>query len=738
MYGYFSFDVRRSQPSEHVLCIFCATASPNAEAVNVVIRWYCESAVSPDRIVILGMESEQSVLEQIAQSESLLGRLPQHTRIFGTPPVSVGLIPRTGLFPDTTIAGIPWNEIQLRGMVAIFRTRHALLVAPETHHFKKPSTRHSDRFIRTANALVDGAEITFIAACCLRFISENIRHYYCDTGGISVLAFAIDSLRRRFNGASLAATVNTFESYDGLKSFEFRETEASAVLISASTSCGLEDEVCLREKRFRPSQVVTVFSIGKRDRFSNVMLDIEKDSALRLSLEPWKSFRDGECPLCAAGSIAVPMLGDQFIPIRSETRSILLLKENSPGWLPRILEMFSGHECLRAFYRSGNTFHATNDVFIDVEKLIRNPALCPEFTKRITRMIAQSVPAAARRVIHLDDPASQCFAELIATQLRAQCREDHAIAVIPAVKAADEAVIEQGACIVVAAAVASGQSLLAVSQLLRTIQRSNAVSYVIGVTRMPTAGHVDKLERDIRMGELASDYGFAICERVNLPLAGRKATCAWDDELELLQEWANSAVGNAKDLLEERIQLLRSAQSDANRGLAEGLFWTSTNGQPLKLRHGYVFLPRGVDASNMSQGDVYFSISAVLHNLRNFGANPPLRQSEYERRVLSPLCFDRFNDGVIQASLVRAAIPPEMNYSDTPEASRQMGAILREMFASFDSGKGEASRELLLALCLGRLVLTKEDLNKLHQEFQSCSDEVAKIMWTFVNEKLLI
>jgi len=737
MYGYFTFEVQPSNTPNRSLVIFCATPEPNADAVITVIRNYGQTKLSPDRIILLGLASEQDILTAIAADQHVKDQLPLHTRNANPPAVQAAAIPRTGVSLDEEVVGIPWREIRFAGLATIFKKRNALLIAPSTHHFEKPSTRHCDRFIRAANVLVDGAEITFIAACSLGFVQDTVRHFYCDTGGISVVAFAIDSLRRRFNPAMKAATVNTFESYTGLKTFVFQESEASVVLLSASTSGGLESEICKREQRFRPEQIVTIFSLGTHDIGSQVLLDLEANEELRLSLGDFTSYEHSRCPLCRRGSIAVPMMGDQFIPVRSETKSVLLTKGDSPLWLPRFLESFAAHESLRAFYRSPNTQHAANDVFIDLERTLADANT--SFTKRVDRLLVQSVPSALRRIVHLDDRASQLLAERIAAGHRRIHPADRAVEVIAARVAAEQIPLNFGASVVVAAAAASGQSLLAVSQTLRDLQKNGAITYLIALTRMATAKEVEKLERDLRMGESVTDYAFAVAERINLPLVGRNADCSWNDELTLLEEWANPADGPLREALEARIDVLRNAQNPAQRGLANKLFWSSSGGQELVLRNGFVFFPKSVNPTAASQGDVYFTIASVLHNLRcSIDPKSSLRQTEYERRVLSPLCFDRFNDGVVQAALLRAAVPPELDYSASPEESQRMAAVLRSIFAASNAQKGEANREFLLSMVQGRTLLFQADMQSLHQEFSHrTSDPVSERMWTEIQSKYL-
>lgn len=738
MHGYFTFTIHSTSSRERELLIFSATPEPRTNDFIDIIKRHSESHVSPDHVRLLGFESEAPSLTEITADSRISDLLSHHGRYVGPPKLELTLIPRTGIPDKGAVGEKKWREITHAGLKAIFASRQALLVAPATHHFAKPSKRHCDRFIRTANALVDGAEIAFIAACCLPHVPERVRHFYCDTGGISVLALAIDSLRRRFNHDLPAATVNTFESYAGLEKFEFRDTEESIVLVSASTSGGLEKQICHRERSLRTDQIITLFSIGERAHTSPVVLNLESDTSFRESLGRFVSYEEAKCPLCRDGSIAVPMLGEQFIPVRSETQPIIINRQDAPTWLQRFLRMVVGTGVLKAFYRSPNTQNAVSDVFVDLESLLKRWDLSHALTRRIYRGMCQTIPVATKRLIHLDDAASALLSRRIAEEFKSLTGTE--IDVLSAKKARQAETLDSGATAVVAAAVASGQSMLAVSQALRMLQTNGAISYFVALSRMASPQDVDKLERDLRMGEQITDYALCVADRINLPVAGRSSRTSWDEELAFLQEIADrSSDQSAVAIIEQRIQTLRIARGSDSLGMDQKLFWPSSTSGELKLRHGFVFFPNELDATRASQGDVYFTVVALLHHLRHGnGQKSALRQTEYARRVLSPLCFDRFNDGVIQAALVRAAIRPELDYSSSPELSKQMAGVLKTAMTAFDTQQGEASREFLLALALRRLVLATTDLQQLHDDVAGQeTDVISGILWDHIKTSVL-
>ena len=106
--------------------------------------------------------------------------------------------------------------------------------------------------------------------------------------------------------------------------------------------------------------------------------------------------------------------------------------------------------------------------------------------------------------------------------------------------------------------------------------------------------------------------------------------------------------------------------------------------------------------------------------------------------VLSSEAFARYNDGVIQAALLRAAIPVELDYSDAPEQSRLMRDLLQEMVTKSNRQQGEALGEFLLAITLDRLRLAQSDLQAMIDTLDKAGDILTEDQrWLATELKLL-
>jgi hypothetical protein len=141
--------------------------------------------------------------------------------------------------------------------------------------------------------------------------------------------------------------------------------------------------------------------------------------------------------------------------------------------------------------------------------------------------------------------------------------------------------------------------------------------------------------------------------------------------------------------------------------MTDDLFWPDAAGQPLQIRSNFVLLPTNNGTKSLKQADVYTVVACALNELRQKTQGDSLRCSEYARRVISPKNFVRFNDGVIQASILRACSGDELNFVATD--SDAFSAEMRDIIFSMIDEAGEALTEVMLAMAIGQLRLIKAD-----------------------------
>lgn len=104
--------------------------------------------------------------------------------------------------------------------------------------------------------------------------------------------------------------------------------------------------------------------------------------------------------------------------------------------------------------------------------------------------------------------------------------------------------------------------------------------------------------------------------------------------------------------------------------------------------------------------------------------------------VLSPEVFSRFNDGVIQSALLRAALPVELNYASSRDQSRAIADLILQMCDLHDRPQGEALAEFLMALRSGRLQLEDVQLKRLEEGLGSKADSLPELCaWLIDNPR---
>ena len=171
---------------------------------------------------------------------------------------------------------------------------------------------------------------------------------------------------------------------------------------------------------------------------------------------------------------------------------------------------------------------------------------------------------------------------------------------------------------------------------------------------------------------------------------------------------ANTGAALSSELSARRNRLRRTSLP-----LDSDLFLTNGPAAPLVLNSGFAFWDAATVAGAHTQADVYYTISAVLQGLRTAepsSGRKTLRNEWFYRTLIAPENFGRFNDPIIQASLLRAARPSELDFTDNRAASEEAARLIRRILESAGTARGEAAAEFLIALAMGRLRLAANDL----------------------------
>ncbi|MEP6787714.1 MAG: hypothetical protein ABJB40_04740 [Acidobacteriota bacterium] len=701
--------IKNSSRIEDVLVIFLGSDEFDEASFVTAVTKDIRDNLEPDAVMFLVRSSSLEEVSAKFLSSRLIEQLLS-VRLRDKVPIAVVAFDARGAevkrrtFPEGTEGtSITLDSLRRPIITAIFRDRRGFVESTDTYHFENPSGKHTERFIRLSNLLHSSAEISLLAFCALPQIPEQVTVLYVDTPSFFPIVSAINDHRRSMLPGGSPLLTESFGSYEGLKDFRFDELETSFGLISASSSGSLAD-LLVSEHNFERKQILHFLYLGKFAEKLLIVADLSLDS--EVNPEGFKDLPSKQpmstCVLCEAGSIAIPLRGDQFEPAGPQTSPLYLKKTDAPEGLRTLIGKLAGDQVLGVGLGAKNT-DQPRLYYVDPTRLIANKAYSPD----LDYIVKRSSPAGAEYVICLDD-GSVSMAEQVANHLGSVSKAP----IIISRSELDK--IPQGTIspiILVSAVIESGRSLLDISRDLRTITPEAPLSYVIGLNKTSGDEHREALLGNLSQTSGAAAHPVVAVRKIVLPPSVEDHS--WGREGDILRSLTEKLPDGAeKDVLAARMGKL----DDKNCILYDDLFLPSPTLQPLAIRPGFVFAWTGANIKDYSQADVFYTISSVLQRLRANSEKPgtrALRSNWFQQTVLAPDTFSRYNDGIIQASFLRAASPSELNYAERRDLSKELTRIATRILRGGRTARGEAALELLMALATGRLTLHRDDIHEL-------------------------
>lgn len=644
----------------------------------------------PNDVVIFGFGVDKIQADKLLSDDIFLNEFDSY---IGNPNEKISFfnIDESGCFKNVfNGAGIGFKESLLQaGSNEIFKSRKGVISSSMNYHFIKPSGDHCDKFIRASNLFTSGVEVTFLAIGLLEHIKPDLTRVYVDTSSISFLVSTALHLSKKYNDAM--PVIESFESYTALEQpFDFINSN-SMVFISATTSGSLASHL-EKSKKINVNSIVTLFysalSIGQKgiyDILEAVGGDIYSEA-------------EDKCQLCALGSRVIKIEGEQFIP-ETPKHEILVIKKSD---FNKSRQDFFRELAAKDVLKLNVMINGTQDDFFDVDIVKMLNSEFPSFSALMQRKLNKHFSRDTKRIINLDDEGSFSLALKIKGLI-----SDDSVELVKFSDVEEKDFDGSSSVLVVAGAITSGRKLLSVSRKLRGIKKSASICYFVGISKLPSKKDLEQLKSDLCMG----GHELITLRDCYLPRINEKSKTLWDLEKEKLSKFDEisdpfSSYGAQAKLpknLNKRLKLL-------NENLKNGqVFLNTVKDKPLKLRGTFVFWSElDIKYKKSSQADVFWTIQTLLHDLRM--QNGKGLSTTYHYTLISPVCFDRFNDGVIQACLLRAAKPSELNYMVDEVFSRQMADIIHSVVRNWDNEQGEGCLEFLFAIWTQHLRLLDKHL----------------------------
>ncbi len=636
-----------------------------------------------------------------------------------------------------------FKEIINQGTANIFIKNGGLVESNGiSHHFVFPSGKHSAKFLRTANVLVTKNEIDFIALNTL-YLFKNIefKNIYCDTLSINVIGYSISQYLKRF-GNTQEINIESFKSYDGIYNKNSIFYDDSIFLISASTSGGLAYYLTESHPEINSNNICVLFylPIEKDSKLAleRVLCNLEINEKLKYGIEIYDQSKRGEkCHFCDNQSTPIKILGDSFSldePIIN-TRNIIASKYITKQ-LKDFVDVFKYNKetgtSLKVSYSEDSISRKKYNLYIDYENIINNIEKEPyiKHKTKIDAFINQYVPASLKYIISLNDRGSEALARYILQQTKNYTNNNIEIISQSDLPQKEIDKTENGSILIVGSCITNGKNLLYLSRFFRNYANIRLI-YFIGINRISELDKYKELKSNIKYGLYgAENSSFVEIETINCD--NSNYLTPWEIESEYLKE-IKEYLAKPSDFIDSRLKTISEFSNKDNKGGTNSIFYKNFQNEELKIRKNSAFFNNNDYFKNITQSDVYFTISCVLNNMRNNKVDG-LYQTNFVKNLLDPYIFNRFNDGIIQASILRSAQNEELNYSFSYKNSEDMLMLLKTFIKHIEEYQGEALLEFLYALAIGKLRLCKIHYNILVDDLEILQDEKIKIFKEKIKE----
>lgn len=576
--------------------------------------------------------------------------------------------------------------------------RGAYQEAPPGHVFRHPSKRETKNFLLASELLEDEIDAYFVAvtiasAAWSRLKDTTVLHI--DTMGIYPIARALEEVSCTAGGAlpSTPWEIDSFHSHDGLSGLHSVIGPNEAVLVSASTSGAMVAK--LADSGVAEDALITLLDMTFVGRKGTVVYarDRHIESAKQAAVRNH-------------GETVIELTGEYFAARGKKPRALTLTKKHQPSSLATLLKHFSQVGALKLNRRRANGTSTIDLVSLDEVAVSHNA----DFKKWVTDEIRLKTPISVTHVLPVPGPGGREMAAVCLEAIK-ECSGVEAKLVEPdkIQQLADGH--DVGGILVCAPVVGNGHGLRSLARDLRELVPKASRHFIAGIGLPETEEAWKRLTQFLEQsGKKSRPYAFSCWAWLSTGAVPGRGQ-AWISAAQLMQKTERLAVDSnapwAVSDIQESLKLLGDAlEKDPDS------FLLGARGEPLKLTQGFVYWDPGHGALEKCDhaATSFAAMTSALQNAREF-SDPLLKLAStvHETVVLDAENFLRFNDGVLQASLLRAALPYELDYSGAPDLSEVLREFLEKVFLNHSKNYGEAAPEFALALATGRLRLADTD-----------------------------
>ena len=708
--GFFCFShlVRSPEGVEHLYAFAYKPPGPLLRgALDELMLSMCKGPHVPDVVIVIGLEEANgNLLEQLRSDNSLISQQRLKSRIpliftkFGLQSGKAKITLLDSAFKHRNeefkcAIEKSTEDWLLSGLKTVFDPKDVVLRAPSGYAYQNPSGTRSELFLKPDLALKSSSIVAFVALTLFIKIFSghkdrfaDLQTVFVDTMAIAPVAYA---LRELLNLCDFKQPfhIESFHSYDGFDDVKKPLPGTSLCLISASTSMGLHKK-WMTKKEVANSEVVTILTLASAQQLKNSAL-------LAIDVVEAESNPD-------SAQLSIRIKGETFLPEQEPSKKVLLTDvhhrcdEDTETFCS-----FAGKGVFDIYRRPARSGSKPRALFVDGAELLKQPS----FITWLHEQLAQSVKAATRAIVFQDDAPSKALAQ----EIKHYCAEHLNLPKVELVSSCEldaKKLSQLDGVIVCAAVVGKGSQLLEVSRTLRN-KHCGPRLYLIGFQVTETRSELKAFAANLRHSK---DVPYEVA-RFGKAAVGTQLGQAFTAEVEAFYKDSLNPQ-NLPGLMKQRAQVLGKTNRIGNLALLPS---GEKADDSMHLRAGFAYWPKAY-TPQACHAEVLATIAVLLQRAREHEGLPDERQlstRSFRHVVLDPENFSRFNDGVIQAALLRCSNPAELDYRGDHSASDFMKAVIMRALARATQEAGEGTLEFLLALKQHRLQLREPHLAEIHE-----------------------
>jgi hypothetical protein len=740
--------------------IFCDREEINTDNLKNEIKIFYESNYQTDEIFVIGSQNIQNELTKvfITEQNNTFIHIPKRQDTFLNDHLYILSFSKNGDLSCINGKNIPKEFLDTflnEGLQNVFIKRGGLITSQDSHHFVFPSGKHCDKFLRTGNILLISSEIYFIAFALLKHFDEEIHtQIYCDTSSINSVAFALTELKNRFiTNKRKQIPIESFSSYDGLYKNPIGYGANALLIISASTSSNIIAYILDSHKMIDRKNIVILYFLGEESKYSNikdkVICNLTESKSNPNGIPFYSTFKEEDCEHCKKGSYAVEVSGDVFLLEKPQINRVLLTVNDAEKYLSGFVQQFKSvdksNTVLKANYKEDSELKY--EVYINYYEILDGLAngSYSKYKKKLDDYINQYVPSNTKYILTLNDHASEKLGAYISEKVNTNYQQGKEPKPLKQDNLNEIQKNTEGSVLVVGSCISNGKNLLYISRALRKHDKLRIV-YFVGISRTKNKEYLNFLKSNLKQGSYGSETSSFI-EVDTIYCNNNSVNTSWLREIQFLSKFIDfigdefENTGSDLEFLKERKALLQDSASIDKKGLAQNLFYPRfTDGkiEELNIRKSFAYFSFNDYVKHVTQSDIYFTISNVINSKRNSEKNDKsLKQSVFVRSVIDPGNFTRFNDGIIQASILRACYADELSYSFDNDLSQEMFNTLETIIKYQSDEQGEALLEFLYAIAIKKLSIKKLHLQRLLDLLDKCDKDIYKYFSKFIYKEIL-